>query len=149
MGTIKEQNHFDSLFRKPYRSYVEWLYERLAATDFPEIRMTHNAVFRLIERKGSRVTDLAEHASMTKQSMAYLVEDLVTSGYVMTMSDPTDGRAKLVVLTKKGSNLMTAARRLGHAYERHIATLLGTEKAYELRNLLETLNDALEHNPTP
>ena len=39
------------------------------------------------------MSELAERAHLTKQSMAYLVEALAQSGYVTIAPDPEDGRA--------------------------------------------------------
>ena len=50
---------------------------------------------------GSRVSDLAEQARVTKQSAASLVEQLEKAEYVERVPDPTDGRARLVRLTPR------------------------------------------------
>lgn len=140
---------FGSLFREPYQIYLTWLYGRLKVEGFPDIRATHSSVLRRMAGAGVRVTDLAERAGMTKQSMAYLVDDLTALGYVTTAPDPTDGRAKLVVPTKRGENLLAASRRLGDLYEQHVARLLGQGDAKKLRSLLEQLNIELSSNPPP
>ena len=124
---------FGSLFREPYQTYLAWLYGRLKREGFPDIRVTHSTVLRRISSEGARVTDLAERAGMTKQSMAYIVDDLTELGYVTTSPDPTDRRAKLVVPTKKGESLLAAARWLGDEYERHVAKLMGSGDAKKLR----------------
>lgn len=138
---------YGSLFREPYQAYLGWLYGRLKREGFPDIRLTHGAVFRRISLTGARVTDLAERAGMTKQSMAYIVDDLARLGYITVSPDPTDRRAKLVVPTKKGESLLSAARTLGEEYERHVAKLLGSNDAKKLRALLEQLNVKLTAHP--
>jgi DNA-binding MarR family transcriptional regulator len=140
---------FGSLFREPYQTYLMWLYGRLRTGGFPDIRATHSTVLRRISTAGARVTDLAERAGMTKQSMAYIVDDLTALGYVTTSPDPTDGRARLVVPTKKGESLLAAARELGDKYEAHVAKLLGSGEAKKLRALLEELNVKLAASPPP
>ena len=140
---------FGSLFREPYQRYLTWLYDRLQKEGFPDIRVTHSTVLRRIVSAGVRVTDLAELAGMTKQSMAYLVDDLAALGYVATAPDPTDGRAKLVVPTRKGESLLAASRRLGDTYEQHVAKIIGASEAKRLRVLLEQLNVKLSANPPP
>ena len=140
---------FGSLFREPYQTYLHWLYARLRTEGFTDIRVTHSTVLRRVTPDGVRVTDLAERAGMTKQSMAYLVEDLTNLGYVETVPDPTDRRAKLVVPTTKGERLLAASRRLGDQYEQHVAKLLGANDAKKLRTLLETLNGKLSTSPPP
>ena len=58
---------------------------------------------------GSRVGDLAEQARVTKQSAAFLVEQLEAAGYVERVPDPTDGRARLVRLTSRARGVVQAA----------------------------------------
>jgi DNA-binding MarR family transcriptional regulator len=140
---------FGSLFREPYQAYLQWLYGKLKQEGFTDIRVTHSTVLRRMSLEGVRVTDLAERAGMTKQSMAYLVDDLAALGYVTLAPDPTDGRAKLVVPTKKGESLLSAARRLGDLYEQHVATLLGASDAKKLRTVLEELNAKLAASSPP
>lgn len=140
---------FGSLFREPYQTYLHWLYGRLKQEGFSDVRVTHSTVLRRITLEGVRVTDLAERAGMTKQSMAYLVDDLTALGYVAMAPDPTDGRAKLVVPTAKGASLLAASRRLGDLYEQHVAKLLGASDAKKLRTLLEELNVKLAAAPPP
>jgi DNA-binding MarR family transcriptional regulator len=140
---------FGSLFREPYQTYLHWLYGKLKQDGFSDVRVTHSTVLRRMTLEGVRVTDLAERAGMTKQSMAYLVDDLAALGYVTLAPDPTDGRAKLVVPTEKGASLLNAARRLGDLYERHVGKLLGASDAKKLRALLEDLNLKLAASPPP
>ena len=60
---------------------------------------------------GSRVTELAQLAQVTKPTVVYLVNDLERLGYVERIPDPADGRAKLVCLTERGVRAQEAARR--------------------------------------
>ncbi len=140
---------FGSLFREPYQTYLHWLYGRLRQEGFSDIRVTHSTVLRRISGEGIRVTELAERAGMTKQSMAYLVDDLTELGYVVTSPDPGDKRAKLVLPTRKGASLLAASRRLGEVYEQHVSKLLGSSEAKKLRTLLEQLNVKLAASPPP
>jgi DNA-binding MarR family transcriptional regulator len=143
---IEGRPSFGSLFREPYQTYLRWLYGKLKQEGFTDIRVTHSTVLRRISADGVRVTDLADAAGMTKQSMAYLVDDLTGLGYVTLAPDPTDKRAKLVVPTAKGASLLASARRLGDEYELHVAKLLGAADAKKLRSLLEQLNTKLAAN---
>ncbi len=60
----------------------------------------HSAVFAQIDLTGSRLTQLAARANMTPQAMGELVDELEELGYVVRRPDPSDRRAKLIVLTK-------------------------------------------------
>jgi DNA-binding MarR family transcriptional regulator len=127
------------LLRLPYEALLDEVYGGLAERGFPDIRPAHSAVFRHIQPSGSRITDLAERARMTKQSMAYLVESLAAGGYVATAPDPADGRARLVRLTARGRRVWDALIALSSASEARMAERIGPRRMAELRALLEQL----------
>src|ERR1700747_1273074 len=81
------------LFRDLHPEGVRRVAAGLAEAGFGDIRPAHTAVFQHIDADGSRLTDLAERAQITKQSMGYLVDFLEQRGYLERRSDPTDRRA--------------------------------------------------------
>jgi DNA-binding MarR family transcriptional regulator len=116
---------------------------RLAEAGFPDLRPAHSGLLRNMSVGGSRITELAERAQMTKQSMGYLADSLVTAGYVTLEPDPTDGRAKRVQLTDKGRAASDALVRLSREIEQEFAALIGAAEMARLRRLLERLADGL------
>lgn len=133
-----------ALLRRPYETMSATLYADLARHGFPEVRLAHSAVFRTIEAGGSRISDLAERAGMTKQSMAYLVDSLAASGYVTVAPDATDRRAKRVTLTARGEACAAAALKLSLRHERKLGEKIGQNRMKALRRLLERVYDSLE-----
>lgn len=73
----------------------------VVGTGFPQ-KPSHSAVFVHISPSSSRLTHLARGANVTLQAMGELVDELEDLGYVERHADPTDGRAKLIVLTPRG-----------------------------------------------
>jgi DNA-binding MarR family transcriptional regulator len=128
-----------SLLRRPYETLQVKVYAGLAARGFGDIRPAHSSVFRYIKPEGSRVSDLAELAEMTKQSMAYLAGNLADLGYVTIVPDPTDARAKLVILTDRGRQVWEALVELSFDMEAQYAARIGTEKMARLRAILTEL----------
>jgi DNA-binding MarR family transcriptional regulator len=100
---------------------------------------SHSAVFAQIKREGSRLTDLAKGANMTPQSMGELVAELVELGYVERRPDPTDGRAKLIVLTDRGNACIDAAETTIQGLEERITEVLGARAHVQLRTFLTKL----------
>jgi DNA-binding MarR family transcriptional regulator len=100
---------------------------------------SHSAVFAQIKREGSRLTDLAKGANMTPQSMSELVAELVELGYVERKPDPTDGRAKLIVLTDRGNACIDAAQTTIQSLEDQLTAILGDRGHRQLRTLLTKL----------
>lgn len=141
------QRTLGSLLRLPYQALQSAVYGALAERGFDDIRAAHSAVFRHIDADGTRLTVLAERAGMTKQSMAYLVDALAQAGYLTTAADPQDGRARRVLLTRRGDQAMTALLELSADFEHRLAERLGTARMARLRTLLEALADVVEIAP--
>jgi DNA-binding MarR family transcriptional regulator len=90
-------------------------------------------------RWGTRLTDLARRARMTKQGMMLLVDDLETRGYVRRVPDPEDSRAKVVRLTARGRRYVAEARRAVAAVEARARRELGDRRYESLWGALEEL----------
>ena len=99
----------------------------------------HSAVFAQISLDGSRLTDLAQRAGMTPQSMAEIVGELVELGYVVRRPDPADRRAKLIVLTRRGRDAVAAGRQTVEGLEERVTEILGERGHRDLRRLLARL----------
>ena len=112
---------------------------RLAEAGFPDYRPAHRPVFQFLSRDGSRITDLAERAQITKQSMGELVRYLEERGYVERVPDPSDGRAMLIRRTERGWALNRMARRLVQEIQDEWAAALGEEEMEQLLRLLQRL----------
>ena len=139
----EEVGTLGALLRLPYQALAKRLYSEMAENGFPDVRPAHGSVFRHILPEGSRVTDLAERAGMTKQSMSYLVDYLHERGYLEFVPDPDDGRAKLVVLTERGTAFLDAALALSARLEAECARRIGEANMVQLRHLLERLAENL------
>src|SRR5213083_2923538 len=104
-----EHPNIGTLLRSPFQEVVNRVISGLADAGFEDIRPAHTAVFQHIEADGSRLTDLAQRAQITKQSMGYLVDYLEQRGYVERRPDPTDSRVTLICLTDRGWDQIRAA----------------------------------------
>ncbi|MBD3884967.1 winged helix-turn-helix transcriptional regulator [Phormidium tenue FACHB-886] len=132
-----------ALLRLPFEVLLDRVYSELATSGFEDIRPAHGNVFRYISPDGSRLTELADEAQITKQSMNYLVEYLHDRGYVEMIPDPTDGRAKLIRLTNQGQTVQQLAIQISRQVEAEWAAQLGQRKMSQLRRLLEELSNVL------
>jgi len=113
--------------------------EELEQSEFGDIRPTHGCVFRYVQGEGLRLTDIAERANMTKQSIGEIVDDLVERGYAQRIPDPEDRRAKLICLTEKGEAAQAHGRRLFAKVEKRWAQRYGDERIAALRELMEEI----------
>jgi DNA-binding MarR family transcriptional regulator len=105
---------------------------------FPQ-KPSHSAVFAQISAEGSRLSDLARGANMTPQAMGELVDELEELGYLVRKPHPTDRRAKLIVLTKKGEACIAAGISTIRGLEDKITATLGERGHRDLRRLLNKL----------
>jgi DNA-binding MarR family transcriptional regulator len=96
-------------------------------------------VFGNIDPGGSRLTELADRAGMTKQSVGEATSDLEARGYVERVPDPNDGRAKIIRLTARGREAQAVGRGLIDDIERDWAERFGAERVAALREALEAI----------
>jgi DNA-binding MarR family transcriptional regulator len=67
-----------------------------------QVGAAHIHITRHLELKGSRLTELAARAGMTKQAMTTLVTQCEAWGMVERVGDPADARAKRICFTAAG-----------------------------------------------
>jgi len=92
-----------------------------------------------VERTGTRLSDLAHRAGITKQRMMQVVDELQSMGYLRRTPDPEDARAKVVRLTAKGLRHRAEARRAMLAVEARARRRLGGRRYDQLEVMLEEL----------
>ncbi|HEV2061593.1 MAG TPA: MarR family transcriptional regulator [Solirubrobacteraceae bacterium] len=117
--------------------------EGLADRGFADFRPSLGTIGQHVADGGSRVTDLARLAQVSKPTVVYLVDELERLGYVERVADPADRRAKLVRLTRRGLRAQEAARAIVGEIEADWSRLLGPSDFATLRTLLERLHDEL------
>src|SRR5262245_6537290 len=115
------------------------LHERLPEAGFPDVRPPHCQVLRGIEPGGSRLTDLAAAARMTKQSMGALVDHLEAAGYVERIQDREDARVKAIRLTSRGRQAAQAIADIGTQIESEWANEIGRTRLEQLRSALAAI----------
>jgi DNA-binding MarR family transcriptional regulator len=71
--------------------------------------------------------------------MGELVDELEQLGYVERRPDPTDRRAKLIVLTDRGRACIAAGISTINGIEQRITEMLGERGHRQLRSLLDRL----------
>ena len=131
------------LLREVYVRLNDVVLVRLARQGHDAVRPAHAAVFQYLDDTGTTVSLLAERARMTKQAMAELIRHLEAHGYVRRVPDPTDGRAKLVLPTDRGDEVVEIAQSLAPEAEELISAVLGPDRTAALRADLEALRRGL------
>ena len=104
-----------------------------------DISPSHGWIFHNVKEDGSRITELASMAKITKQSMSALVAQLEEGGYVKKKIDPSDKRAWILVLTQKGRKVKDAGHEINFEFEKKWEQKLGKKEYDQFRKLLMKL----------
>ena len=99
----------------------------LAARD--QISAAHIHITRHLSLQGSRLTELAQAAGMSKQAMGNLVNQCEAWGLVKRASDSRDGRARQVVFTEAGLAWLAAFQMAVAQAEEEFKASVGNEIA--------------------
>jgi DNA-binding MarR family transcriptional regulator len=94
-----------------------------------QVSAAHIHITRHLARNGSRLTELAERAGMSKQAMGMLVDQCEAWGIVTRGPDPLDARARRVEFTTDGLAWLDAFRRALTQAEREFRASVGAEVA--------------------
>ena len=141
MAEDPERQNLGLLCFYPSRAMEARLFAALAAAGFDDMTPAQGRIAARIGPDGTRLTDLAEQALVTKQTAGHLVDQLERAGYVRRVADPTDGRARLVQMAERGRDVVALARRIEREVEAEWTAYLGEETAGQLRAALERLRE--------
>ena len=125
----------------PYRWMESRVFAELAAAGFDDFTPPQARVLQRISPAGTRLTDLAEQASITKQSAGFLVDQLERAGYVTRIPDPSDARARLVIVAERGRRAQPVAAEFVAAVEAEWTAHLGERRMRQLREILGKLRE--------
>ena len=112
----------------------------LAARD--QVGAAHIHITRHLSTNGSRLTDLALSAGMSKQAMADLVNQCEAWGLVTREADPYDRRARRVVFTASGLLWLEAFERAVARAEGEFRDAVGSDVATVVALGLEAYAEA-------
>jgi len=115
--------------------------EALTAQGYDDITLAQARVAARIADDGSRLTDLAAAAQVTKQTAGAMVDQLERAGYVERVPDPADARAKLVRFAPRGLEVIAAARVVEEQVREEWEQHLGVRRMRELCATLESLRE--------
>jgi DNA-binding MarR family transcriptional regulator len=132
------------LLRLAHQHWALDIDSALQEAGFRDIRAAHASVFPFVPPEGIQVGELARLAHVRKQTMAQAVDELEKLGYVERRPDPADGRARLVLLTERGTRVPAVAVATGRDVEARWAALTSTATVESLRHALRELLDRLQ-----
>jgi DNA-binding MarR family transcriptional regulator len=128
----------------PYRYTEDRIFRALQDAGFDDWTLAQCRVFQRVASAGSRLTDLADQAQMSKQSAGVMVDQLERLGYVRRVPDPADGRARLIVIEQRGRRAVEVARATLDDILSEWKAYLGTRNFGLLHQILDQLREITE-----
>lgn len=125
----------------PYREMERRVFAALAEAGYDDFTPAQARVMQRIGPDGTRLTELAEAAQVTKQTASFLVDQLERTGYVRRTPDPSDARARLVRVAERGAAARPVAEAAVAEVEREWRAHLGERRWSTLRDALTRLRD--------
>ena len=107
-----------------------------------KIGMAQSILLRNLDFSGTQLTVLAKRAGVTKQAIIKVARNLQHRGYLKIVSDPSDRRAKLVMLTRKGYRFVNDVIEISEEVENELADAVGRNKITELQATLQAILQA-------
>lgn len=127
-----------------HRAIEQRVLAALHAAGFDDTTVAQGRVFARVGEGGTRLTDLAEMAQVTKQTAGFLVDRLEAAGYVERVPDPSDARARLVRIAERGRRAQQCAARAEREVEAEWEAHLGVREMARLRGLMGRLRDVTD-----
>ncbi|HEV7185255.1 MAG TPA: MarR family transcriptional regulator [Leifsonia sp.] len=125
----------------PYRYAEDRIFQAVREAGFDDWTLAQCRVFQRVDQGGSRLTELADQAQMTKQSTGVMVDQLERLGYVRRVADPRDGRARLIVIEGRGLQAAAVAQATLDEILAEWKTYLGTRNFALLQQILDQLRE--------
>lgn len=122
---IWRHGNIGRLLNNAVRRFEARVLELMSEKGHSETRIAHVNLTRNLDIGGTRLTDLARRAEMSKQAMGELVDQCIALGLVGRVEDPSDGRARLVTFTPAGLIWLEAFRDAVDRAESEMRTKLG------------------------
>lgn len=109
-GTAWRHANVGRLLNNAVRRFEARVLDLMGDSGHTETRIAHINLTRNLDVEGTRLTELARRASMSKQAMAELVDQCEAMGLVSRTVDTSDRRARIVAFTAAGLAWLDAFR---------------------------------------
>lgn len=107
------------------------------------LKLSFEPIMSLLGEQGCRLTELAERLSISKQACNQAANQVENAGYIKRVPDPDDKRAKILVLTDDGRNLIKDGVQAAQSAEQSCEQLIGSEALERLKHAMIELRQGL------
>jgi len=137
------QEWFEAFMQRSMRHFLAYAREN-------SISMSQlGALFRIHHRGSSGVTDLGDHLGVTSSAASQLLERLVQQGLILRSEDPSDRRAKQLILTEKGRQVLQESIRARQSWLSDLSATLSEREKEAIIAALNILIDRASHLSQP
>jgi DNA-binding MarR family transcriptional regulator len=120
-------------------------YARENGLSMPQV----GALFQILHRGSSGVTDLGDDLGVTSSAVSQMLERLVQQGLILRSEDPSDRRVKQVALTDKGLQVLQEVIRARESWLSELAETLSDPEKEAIIAALNILIDKASHLGQP
>lgn len=136
MSKLEPPPLIGALLRLPSQAIHRRLISDLNKAGFDDLRLPHIAVLQYPDPDGSRPSELAERAGISKQAMNQLLQSLEQLGYIQRVPDERDRRARIVRFSKRGRSAWNKIYEILVEIESEWRATLGATHFDQLKGLL-------------
>jgi DNA-binding MarR family transcriptional regulator len=112
---------------------------RIHAAGHPDVTGGMIGLFRFAGVDQRRPSEIAVTARLSKQATNDMLRELERLGYLERHPDPTDGRARIIQLTRRGQALDTAVWTAGREVEQSWRNPFGDKQWTTFNDVLDKL----------
>lgn len=141
-GFRSPQTQLGQTMRVAWWSYVRRLDIDMEAAGYPERRFAMNYVFALYAQPGPiTISEMGRQFDVSRQAASKIVAELRQRGYVDVTASTSDQREKIVELTPKAIEHVTARLRAAAALDSEIRERVGDAGLGDLYRALEAVGE--------
>ncbi len=141
--TAAQRNNLVSLLSRASGTFESDVLAEVKAHGLGRIKNAHLRLLLNLDLGGNRISVLAERSGLSRQTVGSHVHELAKLGTVRLEPDPTDGRARIVVLTKEGLKNLMSLLEIIRSVTRRYGETVGRRRITQLHSTLSMLLDAI------
>jgi len=141
-GFRAPQTDLGQALRIAWWSYVHRVDAEMESAGYPERNFPMNYVFALYAQPGPMtISEMGRQFDISRQAASKIVAELRRRGYAQTTASATDQREKVVELTAKAIEHVTARLHAAAGLDRAIRERIGDAGLDELYRVLEAVGE--------
>lgn len=136
------QHNIGRLLNNAINRFESRILQQMDAAGYSGFSLSHITITRNLDIDGTRATDLAKRAGITKQSVGELITQLEAGGVIERKPDPTDKRSRIVFFTPLGLEWLNAFGTALQQAEAEMKEELGSQRLKQLKQALADYGEA-------